>query len=125
MRFVLWAFSRTSYLDPVKTGGAYEYGFVAECDKKTSSTGKLLLDQAHIDGIGGRELLSALVCAAFDRISQGEMTLLDRYTGAPKDDAPVRDLYHYLEALGYPVSSDERAWLDGTHECYGEAHADE
>lgn len=125
MRFVLWAFSRTSYLDPVKTGGAYEYGFVAECDKKTNSVGTLLLDQAHIDGIGGRELLSALVCAAFDRISQGEMTLLDRYTGAPKDDAPVRDLYHYIEQLGYPVSSDERAWLDGTHECYGEAHADE
>lgn len=120
MRFVLWAISRTPYLDPIKTGGAYEYGFVAECDKKLSGVGTLLLDQAHIDGITDRELLYALVCAAFDRISQSDMTLLDRYTGAPRDDALVRDLYHYLEPLGYPVSSDERAWLAGTHECFGE-----
>lgn len=125
MRFVLWAFSRTDYLSAIHAGGAYEYACVAERDKQTNSIGALLLDRAHIDGIASGELLYALVCAAYDRISQSEMTLVDRYTGAPKADALARDLYHYLEPLGYPVSSDERAWLDGTHECYGEAHADE
>lgn len=120
MRFVLWAFTRTEYLGTIRIGGAYEYAFVPECSRETNTLGTIVLDREHIDGLAPGELLYGLVCAAFDRISQNAVTLLDSYTGKPKENAIVRDLYHFLEDVGYPVSSDERAWLDGTHECFGE-----
>ena len=28
--------------------------------------------------------------------------------------------YEWLEEFGYPVSDEERAYLDGTHECFAE-----
>ena len=51
------------------------------------------------------------------------MTMLERYTGKPKEDTKiVRGLYEHMERLGYTISSDEQAWLDGTHECFTYPH---
>lgn len=120
MRFVLWAFSRAEYLNSLRIGGLFAYCFVPQSEREATGAGSLVLRGGRIEAMPAGEMLYALVVAAFDRISQGEMTLLDRYTGKPKEDALVRDLYRFLEPVGYEPCAEERAWLAGTHECFAQ-----
>ena len=66
-----------------------------------------------------------MVLVAYDRISRGDMTLLDHYTGNPKgydSTSDIRGLYRHMEAIGYSISAEEREWLDGIHECFTYPH---
>lgn len=121
MRFVLWAISRTEYLDPLDKNGVFDYGYVIEAQRETTSTGTLLIDTDFIENINDNEVTAAVVYAAFDRISRGDMSMMDRYTGKAKEKPLAAQLYRMLEPLGYPVSAEERAWLNGEHECFGDA----
>ena len=121
MRFVLWAISRTEYLDPLDKNGVFDYGYVIEAQRETTSTGTLLIDTDFIENINDNEVTAAVVYAAFDRISRGDMSMMDRYTGKAKEKPLAAQLYRMLEPLGYPVSAEERAWLNGEHECFSDA----
>ena len=66
------------------------------------------------------------VLAAYDRIDVGDMSMLDRYSGKPKENtATIRELYDHMECMGYNVSQEERDWLDGSHECFTFPHDEE
>lgn len=118
LRFVLWAISRVAYLEALQADGEFDYAFVVEAQKETTSTKALVLDTSFIEAISDREMLQAVVLAAFDRISRGDMTMIDRYTGKPKDGATVKEMYAMLEPMGYEMCAEEREWLAGEHECF-------
>ena len=42
----------------------------------------------------------------------------DRYDGEYRPDERLKELYDYLRSLGYEISTEERALLDGTSELY-------
>jgi len=121
-RFVLWVLTRSSYLSGAMVGGMFDQACLADrAEKPESYTGSIVVNADEINGIPEKKLLLGMVLVAYDRISNRDMTLLDRYSGKPKDPSntsDIRGLYLYMEALGYPVSTEEREWLNGTHECF-------
>lgn len=120
-RFILWAMTRKHYLPCATKDGIFAKSFLAGCaENSESDTSGIVVSADEIEEVSEKKLLLGMVLVAYDRICGGDMTMLD-YCGKPKADsetARLRDLYHYMEALGYPISTAEREWLDGTHECY-------
>ena len=122
--FVLWVLTRTDYQYAPMIGGRFDKAYLARREQQPESyTGSIKITSDEIEQLPSRGLLLGAVLAAYDRVSQGDMCLLDRYSGKPKENAQLlRDLYERMEMLGYPVSKDEEAWLDGTHECFTYPH---
>ncbi len=121
-RFVLWVLSRSSYLSSAMIGGLFDQTFLADrTEEPESCTSSIVVSADEIGDISEKKLLLGMVLVAYDRISNRDMTMLDRYSGKPKapsDTSDVHGLYLHMEALGYPISTEEREWLDGTHECF-------
>ena len=124
MRFVVWVMTRSEYQTCPMIGGRFDYSFIPyREDQPPCHTGSIAISNEEVCQIPKRELLLAAVLAAFDRISQGDMSLLDRYSGKPKDNSEIiRGLYYHMERIGYSISPDEQAWLHGTHECFTYPH---
>lgn len=125
-RFVLWVLTRSSYLSNAMFGGLFDQIFLANhAEKPESYTGSIKVSADDISGFPEKKLLIGMVLVAYDRISRGDMTLLDHYTGNPKgydSTSDIRGLYRHMEAIGYSISAEEREWLDGTHECFTYPH---
>lgn len=120
-RFVLWVLTRSEYLECAKVGGRFDYCCLPERENK-GYTNALGIDDDELSQIPERETLLALVLVAYDRISGSNLRAMDS-VGKPKQDLKtLHGLYRHLEALGYPISTDEQAWLDGTHECFSYPH---
>ena len=126
LRFVIWMMTRREYNSSPMVGGCFDYCFTANRDGQPESyTGSVVISNEEVCQIPKRELLLGAVLAAFDRISQCNMCMLDRYSGKQKDDTEIiRGLYYHMEHLGYTISAEEQAWLDGTHECFTYPHDD-
>lgn len=124
LRFVVWVMTRSTYQYCPMRGGLFDYCFVpSRKEEPESLTGSVVISADEICQIPKRELLLGAVMAAYDRISQGDMTMLDRYSGKPKEHSEIiHGLYFHMERMGYTITSDEQAWLDGTHECYSYPH---
>lgn len=128
MRFCLWVMSTSGYLWQVMIGGAFDAAFLQnrpERPRTESLTGSVKVSTEEILEWNAKDILTACVTAAYDRIDQGDGCLLDHYTGKPKEEnrtKELRTLYVFLEMLGYRKSDEEEAWLDGTHECYSFPH---
>ena len=128
MRFCLWVMSTSRYLWQVSIGGAFDAAFHQnrpERPRTESITRSVKVSTEEILGWNAKDILSACVKAAYDRIDQGDECLLDCYTGKPKEEhmtKEIRTLYVFLEMLGYRKSDEEEAWLNGTHECYSFPH---
>lgn len=125
-RFVLWVLTRSEYLENTKVGGRFDYCCLPKRENK-GYTNALEIDDDELSQIPERETLLALVLVAYDRIGGGcNLRAMDG-CGKPKQEHSAKTLhglYRHLKALGYHVSTDERAWLDGTHECYSYPHDD-
>lgn len=121
-RFVLWALTRSKYLSSPTIGGLFHKIFLSAREEQPEHhTSSIVMNNAEVIAFPEKALLTGMALSAYDRISDGDMTLLDRYSGKPKETeqaAAIHDLYMHLEALGYPISTAEREWLNGTHECY-------
>lgn len=124
IRFVVWVMTRAVYQSCPTYGGLFDYKFVPSREEVPESySDSIYISTEEVIQIPTREVLLAAVIAAFDRISQCNMSMLERYTGKPKEDTKiVRGLYEHMERLGYTISADEQAWLDGTHECFTYPH---
>lgn len=126
IRFVIWAMTRNVYQSCPMRGGLFLFdcNFVpSRAEKPESYTGSIVISADEICQIPKRELLLGAVMAAYDRISQTDMTMLDGYSGKPKEHSEIiHGLYFHMERMGYAITSDEQAWLDGTHECYSYPH---
>lgn len=124
-RFVLWAMTRTEYQSCPMKGGRFDYCFLPyQEDEPKSYTSSIVVSNAEICEFPEKQLLLGMVLAAFDRISQNsDMGMLDRYSGKPREHTEIiHGLYYHLERLGYATSKEEKAWLDGTHECFTYPH---
>lgn len=121
-RFVLWAMTRTQYLPSATKDGLFAKRFLAgHEDDSGSYTSGIVMSADEIGEVPEKSLLLGMVLVAYDRICSGDMAMLDRYSGKPKDDSEadkIRNLYRHMEAFGYSISTAEHEWLDGTHECY-------
>lgn len=121
-RFVLWALTRSKYLSSPTIGGLFHKIFLSAREEQPEHhTSSIVMSNDEVVAFPEKALLTGMVLAAYDRISDGDMTLLDRYSGKPKEAeqaAGIHDLYMHMQALGYPISTAEREWLNGTHECY-------
>ena len=125
IRFVVWVMTRKVFQSCPTHEGLFEYKFIPLREEEPETyTESISVSAEEIFQIPKRELLVAAVIAAFDRINTSDkMTMLERYTGKPKEDTKiVRGLYEHMERLGYTISADEQAWLDGTHECFTYPH---
>jgi len=124
LRFVVWVMTRNAYQSCPMRGGLFDYNFVPCREKEPESyTGSIVISADEICQIPKRELLLGAVMAAYDRISQDDMTMIDRDSGKPKEHSEIiQGLYFHMERMGYTISADEQAWLDGTHECYTYPH---
>lgn len=124
MRFVLWAMTRPVYTASPTEGGQLDRRVTKHwMDKeKQSLTGTLKISDAEIREIPDRKLLAALVLAAYDRISESvACASMMNSIGRPKEDSEIlREFYAHMEALGYTACDEEKQWLAGTHECFGE-----
>lgn len=129
--FVLWVLTRSEYQPGATIGQLYQREYLSKREvQPKQTTGSIRVSTEEVLAVPEKELLRSLVLVAYDRVSQSEMTLLDRYSGKPKEEShtevrKIRGLYAMLENMGYLVSADERAWLDGTHECYTFPHEEE
>ena len=65
-----------------------------------------------------------MVLVAYDRISDMQNSLMNSIGKMEERTAIIRGLYHYMAALGYPISAEERAWMNGTHECWTYPHGE-
>lgn len=119
MRFVLWALARPGYLESANVGGRFDYCCLPERENLLL-TGDIKLSMDEVAGIADKGLPRAIALIAYDRISGRGMWMMDSAGGLRSGDEAerVREFYACMEAMGYPVSADERAWLDGTHECF-------
>lgn len=121
-RFVLWVLTQSNYLSVALVNGLFDRFFLADRENKPESyTGSIVVTAEDIADVPEKKLLLGLVLVAYDRISRSECNMLDRYTGKPKDSERstfLNELYAHLAALGYPISTEEHAWLGGTHECF-------
>ncbi len=126
-RFVLWVLTRSEYLPQAMVNGHFDSQLLSTRDEKPASyTGSIKVSLDEVDGIPEKKLLLGLVLVAYDRISCEDMTLLDRYSGKPKENTEtIRGLYHHMERMGYTISKDEKDWLDGIHECFTYPHEED
>ena len=47
-----------------------------------------------------------------------KQTIVTDYTGNHRENEPLQRLYDGLITIGYEMSDEERAMMDGTHELY-------
>lgn len=122
--FVLWVLTRTDYQYAPMIGGRFDKAYLARREHQPESyTDSIKISLEEIGQFPAKGLLLGAVLAAYDRVAHGDASLLDRYSGKPKENAEIiRGLYYHLECLGYPISREEQAWLDGTHECFTYPH---
>lgn len=123
--FALWVSTRTEYQSAPRINGLFDRAYTAKREEKPASYSSAVQVTADeiLQLIPEKKLLHALVMAAYDRITDGDMSMLDRYSGKKKErDEILQDLYWHLTELGYQMSEEEEAWLDGTHECYSYPH---
>ncbi|WP_173386786.1 hypothetical protein [Ruminococcus flavefaciens] len=57
---------------------------------------------------------------ALDRESDNYTLSVVSFNGEYKSNPKLEKWYNVLEYLGYQISDEERALLDGTHECFKE-----
>lgn len=119
-RFVLWVLTRSEFLGAARVGGSFDYCCLPRRENKGCAD-TLEIDDDELSQIPERETLRALVLVAYDRISGRNPRAIDS-CGKPAAGATLEGLYRHMEALGYPVSAEARAWLDGTHECFTYPH---
>lgn len=123
--FVLWVLTRREYLNNAMINGVFDRAYLAGRENApTGYTGSISVSTDEIyDLIPEKKALHAMVLLAYDRITRGEISMLDRYSGTLKqNDDNVKELYWHLSELGYPISDEEEAWMDGTHECFSYPH---
>ncbi len=122
--FVLWVLSRSEYLSQAMVNGLFDRTYLAKRENKPESYSgsiKVTNDELY-ELIPDKKLLHAMVLVAYDRITYDGMSMLDRYSGEFKENRTLKDLYWHLTELGYDMSEEEEAWLDGTHECFTYPH---
>lgn len=130
-RFVLWALTRSKYMPTPTIGGLFHKIFLSTREEQPEHhTSSIVMSNEEVVAFPEKALLTGMVLATYDRVSDGDMNLLDRYSGKPKEAEQavvIHDLYMHMQALGYPISTAEREWLNGTHECfsYTGEHAEE
>ena len=125
LRFVIWDLTRREYQYCPTVHGCFAQIFL-HSDPKEGGTGSIEIDNDAIFQLPEKQLLLGAVLAAYDRIDVGDMSMLDRYSGKPKENtATIRELYDHMECMGYNVSQEERDWLDGSHECFTFPHDEE
>lgn len=122
LRFVIWDLTRREYQYCPTTHGCFAEVFL-HSETKEGGNGSIQIDNDAIFQFPEKRLLLGAVLAAYDRIDVGDMSMLDRYSGKPKENtATIRELYDHMECMGYNVSQEERDWLDGCHECFTFPH---
>lgn len=119
-RFALWVLTRSEFLGSARVGGSFDYCCLPARENK-GYTDTLEIDDDELSQIPERETLRALVLVSYDRISERNLRAIDS-CGKPAASPTLEGLYRHMEALGYSVSAEERAWLDGTHECFTYPH---
>lgn len=125
-RFILWTLTSSECQYALQRKGAFWDAFLQNRGQETegwTDTIRLSPDEILVWDAG--KLLTACLLAAYDRIDAGGMSLIDRYTGKikeKKDTKKLRTLYEFMLDLGYRLSDEENAWLNGTHECYTYPH---
>lgn len=123
-RFVLWVLTRSEYQPGATIGQLYQREYLSKREvQPEQTTGSIRVSADEVLLTPEKDLLRSMVLVAYDRVAQSDMTLLERYSGKPRGEdhtetRKIRGLYAMLEHMGYPVSADERAWLDGTHACF-------
>lgn len=122
--FVLWVLSRSEYLSQAMVNGLFDRTYLAKRENKPESyTGSIKVTNDELyELVPDKKLLHAMVLVAYDRITYDGMSMLDRYSGELKENQTLKGLYWHLTELGYDMSKDEEAWLDGTHECFTYPH---
>lgn len=124
LRFVLWDLTCREYQYCPTVHGCFDQEFI-HSEPKEGGTGSIEVSSDTIFLIPEKQLLLGTVLAAYDRIDAGDMSMLDRYSGKPKENtATIRELYEYMECMGYDISQAERDWLNGTHECFTYPHSE-
>ena len=126
--FVLWVMTRQEYLSNAMINGTFDRAYLSGRENaQPGYTGSIRVSTDEIyDLIPEKKMLHAMVLVAYDRITRGEISMLDRYSGKPKQNSDeVTALYWHLSELGYPISDEEEAWMDGTHECFSYPHDEE
>ena len=122
LRFVIWDLTRREYQYCPTVHGCFAQ-IVLHSEPTEGGTGSIEIDNDAIFRLPEKQLLLGVVLAAYDRIDIGDMSMLDRYSGKPKENtATIRELYDHMECMGYDVSQEERDWLDGSHECFTFPH---
>lgn len=119
-RLALWVLTRSEFLGSAMVGGSFDYCCLPARENK-GYTDTLKIDDDELSQIPERETLRALVLVSYDRISERNLRAIDS-CGKPAASPTLEGLYRRMEALGYSVSAEERAWLDGTHECFTYPH---
>ena len=122
--FVLWVLSRSEYLSQAMVNGLFDRTYLAKRENKPESyTGSIKVTNDELyELVPDKKLLHAMVLVAYDRITYDGMSMMDRYSGEFKKNQTLKGLYWHLTELGYDMSKDEEAWLDGTHECFTYPH---
>ena len=66
---------------------------------------------------------NTLFLGVYLRLERGTEDCMD-YNGRFEKNEKLVQLYEHLQAVGYELSDEEAAWLDGTHEVYTEEYKD-
>lgn len=61
-----------------------------------------------------------MLAVTADYVETGFFTTVHTWDGHYQKNEMLSRWYGWLNALGYSISSDERALVDGTHECFME-----
>ena len=126
--FVLWVLTQDKYLNNARVNGLFDRLYLSGRDNKPENyTSSIQVSTEELyDLVPEKKMLHAMVLVAYERISGNDISMLDRYSGKPKEDnSTLNDLYWHLQELGYPMSDEEEAWLDGEHECFSYPHEEE
>lgn len=78
-------------------------------------------DIEYEDIISGKfnyPLKKAVVAALYSAMDGENLNCID-YWDKYSEDETLKDVYTFLEGLGYEMSDEERALMDGTHDLYG------
>lgn len=120
--FVLWVLSRPEYLSQAQVGGLFDAAYLARRKEEPgSNTINIKVTTREIyDLIPDGQRLYAATLLAYERITYGNMSMMDPYKGEYKRNLKLIDLYGHLEKLGYVKSREEAEWLDGTHGCFAQ-----
>lgn len=129
LRFTVWLLTRSRYLYSIMVNGIFDTELVSHKDEKEPNyTGSLQISAEQLYDLPPRTLWRALVIAAYERIGNNGMRLMDRYTGKYKPNEELYDLYDHLKNMGYEESVEEMDWLDGNHKVFQseiDGHAEE